>query len=123
MGHRSDFSRAFGIIPFANGNYLFHLSAQIGWNGGAIGANSFEGQMDFMQGVAVLNSFKWGRIKTESSGYQYGVAESFDLDFLATVTNGQHLYLKANNQMFLLGAQLTVFQLPTNVITSPGFIG
>ena len=112
----------FGEIPFAGGSYLFSLQMQIGWNGGAIGPNNYNGQVDFMIAATVLNTFPWGRLKTEAAGYQYGTVESYDLSFIQTIASGQHLYLKASAQLFLVGAQLTVYPLPINVVTSPGFI-
>lgn len=112
----------FGTVPFSSGAYLAVLTAQIGWNAGVAGPNNLNGQLDFMDGTIVRNTFKWGRAKSEAAGYQYAESESLDFQFLVTVTAGNHLYLKASAQMYLLGGQLTLYPVPTNVITSPGFI-
>lgn len=112
----------FGTTNFASGNYLFSLKMQIGWNGGAIGPNNLNGTVKFMDGTTVRNTFSWGRLKTQDAGYQYGVAESYDFWFMATVTNGQNVTITASDQFYLLGAQLVAFVQPTNIITSPGFI-
>lgn len=112
----------FGTVNFSNGTYLFSLKMQIGWNAGAVGPNDLNGQVEFMDGPTVVKTLKWGRSKSEASGYQYGVAESYDFWFLGAVTNGQNLKLICNDQFYLLGAQLVAFPTPANVITSPGFI-
>lgn len=112
----------FGAVNFTGGSYLFSLKMQIGWNAGAVGPNDLNGSVDFQDGTTVVKTIKWGRSKSEASGYQYGVAESYDFWFIATVTNGQNLRLSCSPQFYLLGAQLTAFPVPTNVITSPGFI-
>jgi hypothetical protein len=112
----------FGTTNFASGNYLFSLKMQIGWNAGAVGPNNLNGTVQFMDGTTVRNTFSWGRLKTQDAGYQYGVAESYDFWFMATVTNGQNVTITASDQFYLLGAQLVAFVQPTNIITSPGFI-
>ncbi|CAK0740459.1 hypothetical protein CCP3SC1_1200007 [Gammaproteobacteria bacterium] len=112
----------FGTVNFNSGDYLFSLKMQIGWNAGAVGPNNLNGSVDFIDGTVTRNVFKWGRSKSEASGYQYGVAEAYDFWFIATVTNGQNVRLVASDQFYLLGAQLVAFPLPTNTITSPGFI-
>lgn len=112
----------FGEVTFAGGNYLFSLKMQIGWNAGAVGPNNLNGSVDVMDGPTNIKTLKWGLSKTGDSGYQYGVAESFDFWFIGNITNGQNLKLICNNQFYLVGAQLVAFTLPTNIITSPGFI-
>lgn len=112
----------FGTVNFTSGDYLFSLKMQIGWNAGAVGPNTLNGSVDFIDGTVTRNTFKWGRSKSEAAGYQYGVAEAYDFWFIATVTNGQSLRLVASDQFYLLGAQLVAFPLPLNTITSPGFI-
>jgi hypothetical protein len=112
----------FGTVNFNSGDYLFSLKMQIGWNAGAVGPNNLNGSVDFIDGTVTRNVFKWGRSKSEASGYQYGVAEAYDFWFIATITNGQNVRLVASDQFYLLGAQLVAFPLPTNTITSPGFI-
>lgn len=112
----------FGTTNFSSGNYLFSLKMQIGWNAGAVGPNNLNGTVQFMDGTTVRNTFSWGRLKTQDAGYQYGVAESYDFWFMATVTNGQNVTITASDQFYLLGAQLVAFVQPTNIITSPGFI-
>ena len=112
----------FGAVPFASGSYLFSLKMQIGWNAGAVGPNNLNGTVQLFDNTTSLQTLSWGRAKSEASGYQYADAQSLDFWFLGTITNGNNLYLKASSQFYLLGAQLTAFQLPTNIITSPGFI-
>lgn len=113
----------FGVVPFPSGSYLFSLKIQLAWNAGAIGGNNVNTKADFMDGTTVLPiPIPFGRSKSESAGYQYGAAESYDLWFVATVTNNNHLYLKAAADYYLLGAQLVAFPLPGYLVTSPGFI-
>ncbi len=112
----------FGAVPFASGSYLFSLKMQIGWNAGAVGPNNLNGTAMLLDNTTVLQTVSWGRAKSEADGYQYADVQSLDFWFLATVTAGNSLYLKASAQFYLLGAQLTAFQLPTNIISSPGFI-
>jgi hypothetical protein len=112
----------FGQVPFPSGYYLFSLKMQIGWNAGAVGPNDLTGWVSFFDGPIDRKDLNWGRIKGESAGYQYGVAQSLDFWIIVEVTQGQNLYLKATDQFYLLGAQLVVFPMPTNVISSPGFI-
>lgn len=112
----------FGTVNFPSGNYLFSLKMQIGWNAGAVGPNDLNGSVDFSDGTTVRKTFKWGRSKSEATGYQYGVAESYDFWFITTVTNGQSLRLTCTDQFYLVGAQLAAFPVPANIITSPGFI-
>jgi len=112
----------FGTVNFTSGDYLFSLKMQIGWNAGAVGPNGLDGSVTLNDGSTVRQTFKWGRTKTGESGYQYGVAEGFDFWFVTTVTNGQNIRLAASDQFYLLGAQLTAFPVPSNVIAGPGFI-
>ena len=112
----------FGTVSFSGGTYLFSLKMQIGWNAGSVGPNNLNGSVDFMDGPTLVKTLKWGRSKTEATGYQYGVAESYDFWFLGTVTNGQNAKLICSDQFYLLGAQLVAFPAPANIITSPGFI-
>lgn len=112
----------FGTVNFDTGTYLFSLKMQIGWNAGAVGPNDLNGSVAFSDGETVRNTFQWGRSKSEASGYQYGVAESYDFWFIADITNGNNLKLTASDQFYLLGGQLAAFPMATNVITSPGFI-
>ena len=109
----------FGTTPFS-GNYLFSLKMQIGWNGGDVGPNGLNGTVTFNDGVFVRNTFNWGRTKDGLSGYQYGVAESFDFWFLATVTQGSNLTLGASDQFYLLGAQLVMFAQPATIVGGAG---
>lgn len=112
----------FGTVNFTTGDYLFSLKMQIGWNAGAVGPNELNGSVNFSDGTTLRKTIKWGRTKTELAGYQYGVAESYDFWFITTVTNAQNIRLTCSDQFYLLGAQLTAFPVPTNVVTSPGFI-
>lgn len=112
----------FGTVTFDSGSYLFGLKMQIGWNAGAVGPNNLNGFVNLLSADTVIKTLKWGRSKSEETGYQYGVAESYDFWFLADATNGQALKLVASDQFYLLGAQLVLLPAPINVITSPGFI-
>lgn len=112
----------FGTVPFASGEYLFHIEMQIGWNPGAGGANSLNGSVDFCNGLGnPVGSFRWGRMKTGSNGHGYGEVESYGHWLKASVTQGNNLYLQTSGDFYLIGAQLSVLNLPTFVITSPGF--
>lgn len=102
----------FGAIPFASGYYVFKLRLQIGWNAGASGANNLNGVFTFYDGVDSRQSINWGRLKTGSAGFGYGTAEEFGLDFVTIVTQGNHLSVVASQQAYILGGQLTVYELP-----------
>ena len=112
----------FGAMPAVTGTYLAHLSVQIAWNGGAVGANTLNGQGVLMDGSVVRQTLYWGLSKTGTSGYEYGAATSYDHWFRVTLTQGAHAYLKASDQFYILGAQLTLFSDAVNVVTSPGFV-
>lgn len=109
----------FGINPIADGTYLFALTIQHGWpQFGSSGYNAFAGSISFMDGTTVREAFPWG--STPPVGM--GSSQSMTLIFRAQITNGNNLYLKADAGFYLQGAQLAVFQDPTNIITSPGFL-
>lgn len=107
----------FGAVPFTTGYYLFHLEMQIGWNAGASGANDRNGFFTFLDGADPRQGVTWGRLKSGSTGHGYGTVESYSLDFVTIVTQGNHLFLKAAAESYLVGAQLTVFQVPPYEIT------
>jgi hypothetical protein len=113
----------FGNVPFASGAYLFSLKMQVGWNAGAAGANDLNGNAQLFDNTVSVQTLNWARGKTGTDGYGYSDVQGLDFWFLASVTQSNAVYLKASGQFYLLGAQLTVFPVPTNVITSPGFIG
>jgi len=116
----------FGAVNFNSGAYLFMLAMQIGWNGGEVGANELNGSAVFLDGIIPRQTIAWGRSKKDpagqSLGYAYAEAQGYAHIFQATITSGNHLYLTCSDQFYILGAQLTVFALPANVINSPGFI-
>lgn len=107
----------FGEVPFTTGDYLFHLEAQIGWNPGANGANDRNGYFTFRDGATPRQGLVWGRMKSGSTGHGYGTVESYSLDFITTITQGNHAFLEASAQAYLVGAQLTVFNAPPYIIT------
>lgn len=111
----------FGIVPFTSGYYLFHLRMQIGWNAGASGANTQNGFFTFYDGATALQGINWGRLKTGSTGHGYGTVTEYGLDFIVPVTQGNHLFLTAGVQSYLLGGQLTCWNLPPYEIP-PGTI-
>ncbi len=109
----------FGTNPIADGTYLVALTIQHGWpSSGSSGYNSYAGKVDFMDGATVRESFPWG--STPPVGM--GSSQSMTLIFRAQITAGNNLYLKADTGFYLQGAQLAIFEDPTNVITSPGFV-
>lgn len=114
----------FGTIPFSTGFYLFHLEAQIGWNGNG---NTYQnGTFDLAEAIgdpgAIRHTFYWSRLKVGGAGYNYGTVQSYSHWLSTGVTQGNHLYLIASNDAFLIGGQLTVFPNATYEISSPGFI-
>lgn len=112
----------FGQMPASTGTYLAHLSVQIAWNAGATGANTLNGQGYLMDGSNVKQTIYWGLSKTGTSGYEYGSATSYDHWFRVSLTKNNNVYLKASDQFYLLGAQLTLFTDATTTVTSPGFV-
>ena len=61
-------------------------------------------------------------MKTGGSGHGYGEVEAYSHTVLANVTQGNNLYLQASGNFYLIGAQISVLNVPTYVVTSPGFI-
>lgn len=113
----------FGTVPFADGEYLFHLAMQIGWNAGSNGPNNLNGSVSFASPLGTaLADFRWGRVKAGSNGHGYGEVEGYAHWFKASVQQGQNLYLQTSGDFYLIGAQLSVFNLPTYVVVSPGFV-
>jgi hypothetical protein len=122
----------FGQIGFASGTYLFHLEMQIGWagnlNAGGGGYQPYlNGNAWFSSGTAfgtaaLLQNFWWGRASTNVGTVNYGSAQSYGHWFVATVNQGDNLFLGTGSDWFLLGAQLSAFIIPPYNVTSPGFI-
>lgn len=111
-----------GNVPFASGQYLFHLEVQIGWNGNPSGQNQRNGwlwisQIEANASTGYMAKWNWARIKNGGSGFNYGEVESYSHQFIATVAQGQNIYVETTDDgPFLLGAQLTVFNVPSYVI-------
>jgi hypothetical protein len=122
----------FGVVPVTTGEYLFCLTIQIGWVGASSSGLARNGQLTFYDDVSLRKTFGWGMSQivtpvivdsTPQYSYNvYGTSEGFAQSFKAQVTNGNHLYLKANSECYLLGAQLIGYTLPPDTVTSPGFI-
>ena len=115
----------FGQAPFATGTYLFHLEVQLGWSGVPNGSYQRNGTLRFYDGgVSSANlkrQIEWAMTKQGGAGFGYGDTHSYGHWFTADVTQGNHINLAAGAQTYLLGAQLAVYNLPSYVITSPGF--
>ncbi len=101
-----------GAVPFSTGYYLFHLRLQIGWNAGASGANNLNGFFTFYDGADPRLATTFGRLKSGSAGFGYGTVEEYGIDFVTNVTQGNHLRVAAGQQAYIVGGQLTVFELP-----------
>ena len=117
----------FGVFPAGSGAYLFHLAMQVGFYTVA-GGSTQNGTVQLLQSGSTLVTFPWAMINTPwttTGPYvapsQIGASPGLDFWFQATVANGGDIQLKAFNNFYLLGAQLTCFSLPT-VVTSPGFL-
>lgn len=107
-----------GVNPLATGTYLLVLTIQHGWPpSGSGGFNSYAGNVDFMADDAVVKSFPWAATPPN----EMGSSQTMAIQFRASLTLGQNFYLKASTNFYLQGAQLAVYQDPTNIITSPGF--
>jgi hypothetical protein len=107
-----------GTNPLATGAYLFTLTVQHCWPNTGTGYAALNGALNFVCGTTVVDVFPWGGTVDQAMG----VALSYAVQFQATITSGQELYLKANNQFWMLGAQLVANAIPSNVVTSPGFV-
>lgn len=111
----------FGAVPFTGGEYLFHLEMQIGWSYTPNGPNNKNGYINFCQPLGTpLVNFKWGRVKAGSTGHGYGEVESYGHWFKATVQQGQNLFLQTGGDFYLVGGTLTVYNMPTYLVISPG---
>ena len=114
-----------GNVPFASGQYLFHLDIQIGWNGNPAGQNQRNGwlwisQIEANDQTGYIAKFPWARIKNGGAGYNYGEVESYSHQFIGTLAQGQNLFVEGSDDgPFLLGAQLTIFNVPDYVINMP----
>lgn len=108
-----------GPNPLPTGTYLLALTIQHGWPpSGTDGFNAYSGFAYLMANDAIFETLPWAATPPR----EMGNAQGMPYFFRATLTLGDNLYLKASPNFYLLGAQLAVFQDPTNVITSPGFI-
>ena len=112
-----------GAVPFSSGTYLFHVEMQLGWTGN--GVNLQGGDIWLQNGLAnTVATFKWARIRptTALTNDNYGTVCSYGHWVQAEVTQGNALYLNSGSDVFLLGAQITAYAAPANVIPSPGFV-
>lgn len=108
-----------GPNPLPTAVYLCVLTVQHGWPpSGTDGVNNFNGSVQLMNGTDVAQDLPWGAITPQIMGSSQTMAVAFR----ATLTLSRELYVKATGNFYLLGAQLTVFQDASNIITSPGFI-
>ena len=101
-----------GAIPFASGEYLLHVELQIGWNPGANGANTRNGAFVLYDGTNARQAFKWGRMKTGSTGHGYGTAQSYSFWLTTLLTQGNDLKIVASTEAYLLGGQVSAFSIP-----------
>lgn len=110
-----------GQNPLATGPYLFMLTLQIGWDSrnGPLNQNGFATLVD---GDATIYTMPWGLFNTASSSTGDGTAESYTFFFTAEMTLNNEIWVKSQGNMYLLGASLVVFPVPTHVVTSPGFV-
>ena len=113
----------FGTIPFASGSYIFVLIARVA-NAVAAGAGSvaLNGEIDLLNGQAVVQAIPTAFTSNLGPSGAIAFDKTVSRIFQATVTNGNVLYLTANQYAALLEATLLVFPLATNMIPSPGFI-
>lgn len=111
-----------GAIPFSTGTYLFHVEMQLGWTGN--GVESQSGDVWLQNGLAnTVATFKWARLRPTSAltNDNYGTVSSYGHWVQAAVTQFNNLILNSGDDVFLLGAQITAYAAPANVIISPGF--
>lgn len=110
-----------GQNPLPTGTYLFMLSLQVGWDdsGGPLDQNGFA---QFVDGSNPVFTMPWGLFTSNSSTTGSGTSACQVFFFQATITNMNEIWIKSQGNMYLLGASLVVFALPTNVVTSPGFV-
>lgn len=111
-----------GQNPLQTGSYLFMLTLQIGWKDNAAGPLTDNGFAQVVDGTNPIYTMPWGLFKTSTSPDGSGTAASYTFFFQATMTNLNEIWIKSQGAICLLGASLVVFPVPTNVITSPGFI-
>jgi hypothetical protein len=104
------------------GSYIAVLTLQVGFNDGGAGANDQNGVITFYDGTTARQAIKFSRGKTGTTGFGYSASVGYTHQFQVTVTQGDNLYLKADDNAFILGAQLALYSLPPVVISSPGFI-
>jgi hypothetical protein len=104
----------FGVVQFTTGNYLCKLDIQVVWN---TLSGTLNGDLVFWNGPVQVIDIPWA---SEGSGSQGGVV-GYSHSFIAQLTQGATLYLRATGQAMLVGAQLTVCAVPSYNVVSPGF--
>lgn len=110
-----------GQNPLATGPYTFILTLQIGWDSrnGPLDQNGFAQLVD---GTNPIFTMPWGLFNSSSAATGEGTAASYTFIFTASMTNDNEIFIKTQGNFYLLGASMLVFPVPTNVVTSPGFV-
>ena len=113
----------FGIVPFSTGDYIVDVAIQMLWSGFPTGNIEKDGIIYFYStGVQIAQlemTFRKQNVAAES--VKYGAAFGYAHKFKAHLSQGGHLTMQAGGNIFLLGAQASVFTLPPYVVVSPGF--
>lgn len=104
-----------GAVQFASGQYVLDVRMQIGWVPGAAGANSLNGTVQLMDGATLRHTIVWARLKTGTTGHGYGTLQEYGFAAVTTLTQGAELKLVASAQMYIVGAQVSAFQVPPYV--------
>ncbi len=117
-----------GAIPFASGTYLCHLEMQIAWAQNSPGISSKSGDMFVRQRFDAgtfedIYNPKWADVNQDSGRSGAGTLQSYSFQFQANLKQFWSIELQAGNDFYIVGGQLTVFNLPSFVIApgaSPG---
>lgn len=102
-----------GTVPFKSGTYLLHLNLQFAWTGQVAG--DLNGNCWVYQDETPLFEIDWGRLH-RGTGWNFGTIATLNDAFVATVTEGASLSLRASAAFILVGGSLSVFSNPNYVV-------
>lgn len=99
------------------GVYLCQLTVQLAIRD----SGDLNGRLYLMSGATVVQEIPWANFLDTLDG-EVGAAVGYSFQLRVTLTAGANVYLRANSETYLLGAQLTVLSDATTVVTSPGWV-
>lgn len=101
-----------GAIPFPSGTYLMQLNLQFGWTGTS---GDLNGNCWVYQDETPLFEIDWARLH-RGTGLNLGTVATLNDAFVAELTQGSALSIRASSAFTLVGGSVAVFGKPNYVI-------